>query len=311
VASNRSNLRAARERKGTALAITFILVLLLVGLGLALASGRGRSTDPDAEDARVASASAVDALDVSGSRRDPTDDARSAAPAPALETVAAAPTSAEPADPGAEERATLRRRLTSAIELSVAGALDPTAIVRAGLSLVQLHLAKDDLPTTAPDGSLRYPLAGCPPGVRAELWVARSSATKDANVLSLRVELDAPAEPYLLVGAVRKAPIVYLQAFLDAAGAMKDFVLLTDIAPSGASRSFGLSLSDGRVPQGIVFHADMSRPSEWKAQSYGLEGGADGSWDDPIALLGEPWPETAEIAELGNGLLGLLSEARR
>ena len=92
---------------------------------------------------------------------------------------------------------------------------------------------------------------------------------------------------------------------------MRDLVILTDVAPSGRSRSFGLPLEEGRIPQGILFHADMDQPSAWNAESYGLDGGADRSWDDPIALLGDPWPESAELAELREGLLELLSEARR
>jgi hypothetical protein len=147
--------------------------------------------------------------------------------------------------------------------------------------------------------------------VQAELWVARSTGSKFEDVLSLRVQLAAPVEPYLLEGAVRKDPIAYVQAFLDESGRMKDLVIMTDIAPSGESRKFGLSVLQGRVPQGIIFHVDTSRPDEWKASSYGLDDGADRSWDDPVALLGDPWPGPDALGELGSGLLGLLSEARR
>lgn len=309
MATNRTNVSAAHERKQMALAIAAISILLI---GLKLAIGLGGSAEREAERTRLASTSATDAPEEIGPPARATDDLRTAAPVTALETADPAPAAAAPTDAAAEERASLRRRLTRAIEESVVGALDPSAIVSAGLALVQLHLAKDDLPTTAPDGSLRYPLSGCPAGVRAELWIARSPATKDSNVLSLRVELDPPSEPYLLEGAVRKPPIVYVQAFLDAAGAMKDLVLMTDIAPSGASRSFDLDVLEGRVPQGVVFHVDMSRPAEWKAESYGLDNGTDRTWSDPVALLGDPWPESSSsLAELGSGLLGLLSEARR
>jgi hypothetical protein len=235
--------------------------------------------------------------------------ARSSATDPALSPVAAtAPDSA--AIPEAE-REHLRKNLTSAIEASLSGALDPEAIVQSALALLRLHVEKGILPTTAPDGSLRYPLSECPAGVQAELWVARSTGSKFEDVLSLRVQLAAPVEPYLLEGAVRKDPIAYVQAFLDESGRMKDLVIMTDIAPSGESRKFGLSVLQGRVPQGIIFHVDTSRPDEWKASSYGLDDGADRSWDDPVALLGDPWPGPDALGELGSGLLGLLSEARR
>jgi len=309
VATNRTNGRAAEERRLQLLAIAAIITLLL-GLRIAIAIGGPVRSEPPA--AGAPDASATDVLVAVGTLPPSTGDARSSAATPALEHPGAAPAAEPSADPAAAERTSLRRNLTSAVELSVAGALDPSAILRAGLSLLQLHLAKDDLPTTAPDGSLRYPLSGCPPGVRAELWISRTPATKDAKVLSLRVELDPPAEPYLLEGAVRNAPIVYVQAFLDADGRMKDLVLMTDISPSSESRKFDLPVLQGRVPQGVVFHADLSRPDEWKAESYGLDDGVDRTWSDPVALLGDPWPASqSSLAELGSGLLGLLSEARR
>ena len=208
------------------------------------------------------------------------------------------------------ERERMRKDLTSAVEASLSGALDPAAITQAAVALLHLHVEKGILPTTADDGSLRYPLSSCPAGVKAELWVARSTGSTFEDVLSLRMQLAPPSEPYLLEGAVRKPPIAYVQAFLDPTGRMKDLVIMTDIAPSGESRKFGLNVLQGRTPQGIIFHVDMNRPDEWKASSYGLDDGADRTWDEPVAMLSDPRPGDDTLAELGSGLLGLLYEAR-
>jgi len=282
----------------------------IVALGLWIAQGT-LDTPPEAgQETSIATATtATSAETVETGAAAAQDESRVPAAAPALEAAETATPAA--AAPPEEERESLQRRLTSAIELSLSGAIDPSAIVSAAISLLDLDVDKSNLPSTAPDGSLRYALKPCPEGLRAELWVARSSGSTFENVLALRVQLDAPTEPYVLEGAARKNAVAHVQVFVDEAGRMQDLVLLTDVAPSGRSRSFGLPLDEGRIPQGILFHSDLDRPEEWKAEAYGLEDGRDRSFQDPVALLGEPWPDPTAIAELGSGLLGLMSEARR
>ena len=303
--STRPQDRSHRSRQPIALALVALAVLLLA---LRLALGTDAVESRATREADVADAQAESSIE----RAAPDDEARrlaSRSGSTPPESSSSPATDAPGTAP--DEAAALRRRLTSEIEATLTGALDPSAILRAGLTLLELRVAKDDLPSTAPDGSLRYPLEPCPPGVRAELWVARSPHASAENVLALRVEVDAPADPYLVEGAARKDPVAHIQAFLDEDGRMTDLVLMTDVAPSGTSASFGLDVREGRIPQGILFHTDLERPSEWKAEAYGLDGGSDRSWNDPIALLGDPWPEPAALDELREGLLGLLSEARR
>jgi hypothetical protein len=230
-------------------------------------------------------------------------------------SLAVAPESTEGTESAASaqtpnERETMLRHLTTAIEVSLTGGLDPGAILDACLALVKLHVDRTDLPLAAPDGSLRYRLANSPAGVQAELWVTRSSNSKFGNVLALRLSLDAPAEPYMVEGAVRKSPIAHVQAFLDKAGNVKDLVILTDVAPSNRSRRWGLPLDEGRIPEGILYHLETDDPLGWTAETYGLVDGADASWKDPIALLGEPWPQAPALAQFSAGLLNLLSEVK-
>ncbi len=141
--------------------------------------------------------------------------------------------------------------------------------------------------------------------------MTRSSNAKFENVLALRLQLDPPAEPYLLEGAVRKSPVAHIQAFLDKSGEVKDLVIMTDVAPSGRSRKWGLPLDQGRIPEGILYHLEMDDPLGWTAETYGLVDGADASWKEPIALLGEPFPRAPALAQFSAGLLKLLSEVRQ
>ena len=304
--TTRRNALSLRGRE-TLLALSAIAIVAF-GLWIALGS-RGREA-PESARRENADRAIPESLEPNATADAGTERETRTAPEPPALEEAGVP-SQDAAGPPAEESASLQRRLKAAIELTLVGALDPTAIVQAASSLAQLHVAKENLPGTAPDGSLRYALTPCPRGIQAELWVARSSGSDFENVIALRMQLETPAEPYLVEGAVRKNPVAHVQMHLDEEGRMKDLVILTDVAPSGRSGSFGLPLGEGRIPQGILFHADMNQPSEWNAESYGLDGGADRSWDDPIALLGDPWPESAGLAELREGLLELLSEARR
>ena len=305
--NDRRNDRSPRAR-GTVLALGVLSILLLFTLRLAsnlrglearASNGAHRATEPTAVPLERAGASA--SVPDERSARAPVAPELSATTAPAQEPAAA--------PDAARER--LRKDLTSAVEASLSNALDPAAIVNSALALLHAHVEKGILPTTAPDGSLRYRLTPCPAGVQAELWVARSTGSKFEDVLSLRMKLAPPSEPYLLEGAVRKDPVAYVQAFLDASGRMKDLVIMTDIAPSGESRKFGLDVLQGRMPQGIIFHVDTSRPDDWKASAYGLDNGTDRTWDDPVAMLSDPRPEPDALGQLASGLLGLLSEARR
>jgi hypothetical protein len=231
------------------------------------------------------------------------------------ESSASAPESTEGTESAASaqtpnEREAMLRQLKTAIEVSLTGGLDPGAILDACLGLVKLHVDRTDLPLAAPDGSLRYRLANTPTGMQAELWVTRSKNAKFENVLALRLSLEPPAEPYMLEGAVRKNPVAHVQAFLDKSGHVKDLVIMTDVAPSNRSRRWGLPLDEGRIPEGIIYHLEMDDPLGWTAETYGLVDGSDASWKDPIALLGEPWPQAPALAQFSAGLLNLLSEVR-
>ncbi len=309
-ARNPSAREAPRRSKAREIVLVLGALSLLLLFTLRIASSF-RGTEARASSAAHVAPNAT-AVGVDGTKGSPATDGSPGARAPMAPELAAAaiPSADSPAASDAESER-LRADLTSAVESTVAGALDPEAIVNSALALLHSHVEKGVLPTTAPDGSLRYRLTPCPPGVQAELWVARSTGSKFEDVLSLRMKLAAPREPYYFEGAVRKDPVAYVQAFLDEAGRMKDLVIMTDVAPSGESRRFDINVLQGRMPQGIIFHVDTSRPDEWKASSYGLDDGADRTWDDPVAMLSDPRPAPDAIGQLASGLLGLLSEARR
>jgi hypothetical protein len=204
-----------------------------------------------------------------------------------------APVDLEPAASSADPVAMLARArdaLRSELEASVFDSLDPNAILDAAFSLGSLEV--DPRPYSEPDpsGCTVYSLMGAPDGMRAELWVGRSSKPEVAQVLSLRFELDPDAAPYMLDGCARAKAIAQVQMQIAQDGTPLNLSILTDLPPSARNREHGVSLEVGSISQGVLCFLDAREPDNWSARTHGLEDGKPGSWENSTLALAGQWP---------------------
>lgn len=197
--------------------------------------------------------------------------------------------STEPSD-GAARLTRARDELRTALEASLYDSLDPGAILDAALSLGSLEVDPRPFSEPDPSGCTVYPLRGVPDGVRAELWVGRSSKPGVAKVLSLRFELDPTEMPYLFLGCARTKAIAQVQMQIGSDGAPLNLTILTDLPPSSRNRQLDVPLEQGSISQGVLCYVDASDPSDWRARTHGLEDGKPGSWENTSLLLAGRWP---------------------
>jgi hypothetical protein len=193
-----------------------------------------------------------------------------------------------------------REELRAALEASLCDSLDPVAILDAALALGRLEVDPRAFSEPDPSGCTVYPLLGAPEGTRAELWVGRSSKPQVQRVLSLRLELDAQASPYMLEGCSRSKAIAQLQMQLDHAGRPLNLSILTDFPPSRQNRDLGIPLEQGEIPQGVLWCLDTDEPDRWRARKHGLDQGLPGSWEEPALLLAGRWPSPDKLAAFGS-----------
>ena len=202
--------------------------------------------------------------------------------------------------PGQDPRR-IEERLRLCIEESMLGALDPGEILDMALGVAALDLERQMPTETDAAGRIAYAYLGTPEGMDASLRVQRSVRT---GALGLTLKMDLAGSEAPVHGFVRAGSSAEILMRVDGDGRATTFSILTESQPSGANFGQGIDPTRGQVPTGMLYHFDLTAPSDWKVAMQGLVDGQPTSWDSPVTLTGNHLDDLEKISallELMNG----------
>jgi hypothetical protein len=220
------------------------------------------------------------------------------------EPEASASTPDEQASPPASE--VFGPRLTTALEATLDGDVDPCAFLDAALELAKLEVDPHAVPEASPLGGIRYPLVGTPQGVTAELWIRHSGNPRhDSTVLAYKMKFDRPSESYALAGAPRDGPELHITVWCDPDGNLAHFGVLTNFYLAPGARL------EGPIPLGSLYALDASKPFEVGGSVSSLTPLGIAEDRDALRLVGCPWPRMDDLERLKSGMLAMHAKLQR
>jgi len=192
----------------------------------------------------------------------------------------------------------------SAIEQSLFGVVDVKTFLDTALSITGHEV--DPRVLVEPDGTddLRFPMQDMPPGMEAEFRICRNTEGLPL-VLALSMHLEAPRSPYLVDSAIRASPSVRLQVWLEDSGAVRDFVVHTnlEVSPWETGEVLGAKWDEGKMTEGLLYHIKTEDPSAHRITAHGIIDGQPDDW--PISGSVETGLDMANVDLFGIRLLAM------
>jgi hypothetical protein len=228
-------------------------------------------------------------------------------PAPQAALTAESPAALEGPALALEQQ---KKKLLDSMEASLLGVIEPEVFLEAALQLVQLEV--DPRANPEPDGTgwMSFKILGTPPGMTAELQVARARNPNLDVVVSLRFSIDPPREPYVAEGLSRAPPEAMVTIWRDLDGAVKNFTVAANLMPDGRTNTLGAPLNQGEVPFGTHYSMNVDDPSKSVASMSGMQDGTTTGDLKRQTQLGAQ-PQLGKVEELSRGMQTMYAKAKQ